>query len=116
MLAASDLYDYDYSDYYTTGSYSVTFGGENKLTAAIYRVTSGEDAPRLLHDQPRRAAPSPTPSSTRLEGQNLAVSPLDLLTDAIPDDCDLLIVNDPAAGLCSRRAASWMRCRPSAPT
>ena len=40
VLAASDLYDYDYSDYYTTGSYSVTFGGENKLTAAIYRITN----------------------------------------------------------------------------
>ena len=28
VLEASDLYDYDYSDYYATGSYSVTFGGE----------------------------------------------------------------------------------------
>ena len=57
---ASDLYDYDYSDYYTTGSYSVTFGGENKLTAAIYRITSGEE----LHATTRRTtvnSASPTP-------------------------------------------------------
>lgn len=57
VLAASDLYDYDYSDYYTTGSYSVTFGGENKLTAAIYRITSGEELHAYLHDEPRRTAP-----------------------------------------------------------
>ena len=49
VLAASDLYDYDYSDYYTTGSYSVTFGGENKLTAAIYRITSGEELHARLY-------------------------------------------------------------------
>lgn len=42
MLDASDLYDYDYSDYYTTGSYRVTFSGESKITSAIYRLTSGE--------------------------------------------------------------------------
>ena len=42
VLDASDLYDYDYSDYYTAGTYSVTFAGENEITSAIYRLTSGE--------------------------------------------------------------------------
>lgn len=94
VLAASDLYDYDYSDYYTTGSYSVTFGGENKLTAAIYRITSGEElhAYYTTNHGEQRLTDTLTDA---LEGQNLSVSPLDLLTDTIPDDCDLLIINDP---------------------
>lgn len=94
VLAASDLYDYDYSDYYTTGNYSVTFGGENKLTAAIYRITSGEElhAYYTTNHGEQRLTDTLTDA---LEGQNLSVSPLDLLTDTIPDDCDLLIINDP---------------------
>ena len=94
VLAASDLYDYDYSDYYTTGSYSVTFGGENKLTAAIYRITSGEElhAYYTTNHGEQRLTDTLTDA---LEGQNLSVSLLDLLTDTIPDDCDLLIINDP---------------------
>ena len=100
VLAASDLYDYDYSDYYTTGSYSVTFGGENKLTAAIYRITSGEElhAYYTTNHGEQRLTDTLTDA---LEGQNLSVSPLDLLTDTIPDDCDLLIINDPQQDLAS---------------
>ena len=74
VLAASDLYDYDYSDYYTTGSYSVTFGGENKLTAAIYRITSGEElhAYYTTNHGEQRLTDTLTDA---LEGQNLSVSP-----------------------------------------
>ncbi len=100
VLAASDLYDYDYSDYYTTGSYSVTFGGENKLTAAIYRITSGKElhAYYTTNHGEQRLTDTLTDA---LEGQNLSVSPLDLLTDTIPDDCDLLIINDPQQDVAS---------------
>lgn len=99
VLAASDLYDYDYSDYYTTGSYSVTFGGENKLTAASTASPVAKSS-TLLHDEPRRTAPHRHPD--RCAGrQNLSVSPLDLLTDTIPDDCDLLIINDPQQDVAS---------------
>ena len=103
VLAASDLYDYDYSDYYTTGSYSVTFGGENKLTAAIYRITSGEElhAYYTTNHGEQRLTDTLTDA---LEGQNLSVSPLDLLTDTIPDDCDLLIINVPAQDFASAGA------------
>ena len=103
VLDASDLYDYDYSDYYTTGSYSVTFGGENKLTAAIYRITSGEElhAYYTTNHGEQRLTDTLTDA---LEGQNLSVSPLDLLTDTIPDDCDLLIINVPAQDFASAGA------------
>ena len=43
VLDAADLYEEDYSNYYLTGTSSVTFDGENKITSAIYRLTSGEE-------------------------------------------------------------------------
>ena len=94
VLEASDLYDYDYSDYYATGSYSVTFGGENKLTAAIYRVTSGETLHTYTTNHGEQALTSTLTDA--LESQNLTVSALDLLSQTIPEDCDLLVINDPA--------------------
>ncbi len=40
VLDAADLYEYDYTDYYTTGSANVTFGGEKQITSAIYKLTA----------------------------------------------------------------------------
>ena len=114
VLEASDLYDYDYSDYYATGSYSVPFGGENKLTAAIYRVTSGETLHTYYTTNHGEQALTDTLIDA-LEGQNLAVSPLDLLTDAIPDDCDLLIVNTPQQDFAAAGSLVGERAAPRAP-
>ena len=36
-----------------------------------------------------------------LEGRTSPSAPLDLLTDTIPDDCDLLIINDPQQDVAS---------------
>ena len=55
VLDAADLYEEDYSNYSLTGTSSVTFDGENKITSAIYRLTSGGRTSRLLHHQPRGA-------------------------------------------------------------
>ncbi len=93
VLAASDLYDYDYSDYYTTGSYSVTFGGENKITAALYRVTGSQEL--HVYYTTNHGETLTDTLKEALEAQNLTVSQLDLLTDSIPEDCDLLLINDP---------------------
>lgn len=95
VLDAADLYEYDYSSYYTTGSYSVTFGGENQLTAAIYRLTSGEESHAYYTTNHGEQTLSDTLTKA-LEAQNISVSSLDLLTSTIPDDCDLLIINTPA--------------------
>ena len=94
ILEASDLYSYDYSDYYTSGSYSVTFDGENKITAALYRAAGGEELHVYYTTNHGEQALTDTLTDA-LEAQNLTVSPLDLLTDTIPADCSLLIVNDP---------------------
>lgn len=52
----------------------MTFGGENKLTAAIYRITSGEElhAYYTTNHGEQRLTDTLTDA---LEGQNLSVSP-----------------------------------------
>lgn len=96
VLDAADLYEYDYSNYYTTGTYSVTFGGENQLTSAIYRLTSGEESHAYYTTNHGEQALTDTLQKA-LEAQNISVSSLDLLSATIPEDCDLLIINVPAS-------------------
>lgn len=103
VLDASDLYTEDYSNYYLNGSSSVTFDGESKLTAALYRLTSGEERHAYYTTNHGEQALTDTLKAA-LENQNLAVSALDLLSGDIPDDCDLLIINVPAQDLASAGA------------
>ena len=93
VLDAADLYDYDYYNYYTTGSYSVTFGGESQLSGAIYRLTSGEASHAYYTTNHREQEPTSSLLKA-LNAQNLEVEGLDLLTSEIPEDCDLLIIDD----------------------
>ncbi len=103
VLDASDLYTEDYSNYYLNGSSSVTFDGESKLTAALYRLTSGEERHAYYTTNHGEQALTDTLKAA-LENQNLAVSALDLLSGDIPDDCALLIINVPAQDLSSAGA------------
>ena len=100
VLDASELYDYDYSDYYTTGTYSVTFAGENEITSAIYRLTSGEQKHAYYTTNHGEQTLTDTLTDA-LEDQNLSLTALDLLSSGIPEDCDLLIINNPAQDLAS---------------
>lgn len=99
-LDAADLYEYDYSDYSTTGSANVTFGGEKQITSAIYKLTAAEES--HVYYTTNHGEQAPTSSLTEaLEAQNLDLQPLDLLTSTIPDDCSLLIMNAPASDFAS---------------
>ena len=100
VLDAADLYEYDYSDYSTTGSANVTFGGEKQISSAIYKLTAAEES--HVYYTTNHGEQAPTSSLTEaLEAQNLDLQPLDLLTSTIPDDCSLLIINAPASDFAS---------------
>ena len=100
VLDAADLYEYDYSDYYATGSANVTFGGEKQITSAIYKLTAAEET--HAYYTTNHGEQALTSSLTEaLEAQNITAQPLDLLTSTIPDDCDLLIINDPTSDFAS---------------
>ena len=74
---------------------SVTFTGESKITSAIYRLTSGEH--KHAYYTTNHGEQEPTSSLLKaLNAQNLEVEGLDLLTSEIPEDCDLLIIQNPA--------------------
>lgn len=100
VLDAAELYDYDYSDYYTSGTYSVEFSGENEITAAIFRLTSGEQSHAYYTTGHGEQTLTDTLTDA-LEKQNIEVQALDLLTDDIPEDCDLLIINVPTSDFSS---------------
>lgn len=96
VLDAADLYEYDYTDYYTTGSASVTFGGEKQITSAIYKLTAAGQS--HAYYTTNHGEQSLTDSLTdALDAQNIDAQPLDLLTSTIPEDCNLLIINAPTS-------------------
>ena len=96
VLDAADLYEYDYSDYYTTGSATVTFGGEKQITSAIYKLTAAEQSHAYYTTNHGEQALTSSLTDA-LEAQNIDAQPLDLLTGTIPEDCDLLIINAPTS-------------------
>ena len=100
VLDAADLYEYDYTDYYTTGSASVTFGGEKQITSAIYKLTAAGQS--HAYYTTNHGEQTLTDSLTdALDAQNIDAQPLDLLTGTIPEDCGLLIINAPASDFAS---------------
>lgn len=107
VLDAADLYEYDYTDYYTTGSASVTFGGEKQITSAIYKLTAAGQS--HAYYTTNHGEQTLTDSLTdALDAQNIDAQPLDLLTSTIPEDCDLLIINAPTTDF-PQGTALWMR-------
>ena len=78
----------------------MTFGGEKQITSAIYKLTAAEET--HAYYTTNHGEQALTSSLTEaLEAQNITAQPLDLLTSTIPDDCDLLIINDPTSDFAS---------------
>ena len=96
VLNAAELYEYDYSDYYTTGAANVTFGGEKQISSAIYKLTAAAES--HAYYTTNHGEQALTSSLTEaLKAQNIDAQPLNLLTGTIPEDCDLLIISNPAS-------------------
>ena len=95
VLDAADLYEYDYSDYYYSGTYSVKFAGEDRITSALYRLTSGEASAAYYTTNHGELALTQSLLDA-LDAQNIEAQELNLLSSEIPDDCALLIINCPA--------------------
>ena len=94
VLDAADFYVYDYSDYYY--NYSVRFDGEQQITSALYRLTSGEASQAYYTTNHGERALSDSLVDA-LKAQNIQTQELNLLSSTIPDDCALLIINCPAS-------------------
>ncbi len=96
VIDENELYEYDYSSYYYTGTYDLKFNGEAQITSTIYRLTSGAQSTAYYTVNHGELGVSGALADA-LEQQNIAVNELNLLNHTIPEDCDLLIVNYPTS-------------------
>ena len=98
-ISYNDLYEYDYSNYYTTGSYDISFTGESALTSSIRYVTD-ENLPVLYTLSGHGEAELSATFEGAVEKENITVSSLSLLTeDEIPEDAAAILINSPQSDL-----------------
>jgi ABC-2 type transport system permease protein len=89
------IYEYDYTDYYTTGSYDVQFAGEGALTSAISYVTN-EDLPKMYLLEGHGEAALGESLAASVEGQNVETASLSLVSSgSVPDDADCVLISAP---------------------
>ncbi len=93
------IYNYDDSDYLSTGSFTITFEGENRLTNAIHYVSS-DSVPTVYQLIGHGESELGDAFETALADENLVLQELNLLTaSAVPDDCACLLVCNPTTDL-----------------
>lgn len=102
----NEIYESDYSQYYTTGSTSTSFDGEGEITSAINYVTT-EDLPKMYTLSGHNEQTLSTTITDAVEKQNISTEELNLLASDIkvPDDCDILAIICPASD-CSEEEAN----------
>ena len=94
-ISANDFYEYDYSTYYMTGQYDVSFAGENVLTSAISYVTN-DDLPVLYTLSGHGEDALSSDFLSAVEKENITVEEVSLLTvDAVPEDAACILVYNP---------------------
>ncbi len=98
-ISYDEIYTYDTSSYYTSGSVSQSFDGESLITSAIDYVISDELPQAYVLTGHGEADLSDT-LSTALEKANIETTEFSLLNeDEIPEDCDVILVNSPSSDL-----------------
>ncbi|MCD8148370.1 MAG: GldG family protein [Clostridiales bacterium] len=103
-IAYSDIYESDYSDYYTTGSVSSSFDGESEITTAIDYVVS-EDLPVIYLLTGHGESDLSESLSDSIEKANIETEELSLLTvDEIPEDADAILVYAPTSDISEEEA------------
>jgi len=96
-----DIYETDYSSYYTTGTTSTDFNGESEITSAIDYVTS-DDLPIAYQLQGHGEQGLGSSEESAITGENIELEDLNLLTsDGVPDDCECLIIASPETDITS---------------
>lgn len=80
--------------YYTTGSTDASeFDGEGQLTSAVNNVTSGKQS-KIYYTSGHGEESFSTSVESQLSKNNVTEEELNLLmTESVPEDCDLLVMN-----------------------
>ena len=99
-IGYDQIYQVEAGDYYSGGSVSQSFDGEGQITSAIDYVISTDLPQVYLLSGHGEAAPSDNLSDELTRSNYETVSDFSLLNvDAIPDDCDLLLINAPTSDI-----------------
>ena len=99
-ISYDNIYQVDTSSYYAGGSVSQSFDGEGQITSAIDYVISTDLPQVYLLSGHGEAALSDTFSDELQRSNYETVSDFSLLNvDAIPEDCDLLLINAPTSDI-----------------
>lgn len=95
----NDIYEYDYSNYYYDGSYSVSFAGENELTSAISYVIN-DTLPKIYTLTGHGESTLSSNFQTAVEKQNMELEELSLLTvTEVPSDADCIFMYAPQSDI-----------------
>ncbi|HPE16377.1 MAG TPA: GldG family protein [Oscillospiraceae bacterium] len=98
-VGESDIFVTDYSSYYTTGTTSTQFDGENQITSAIDYVTS-ENLPVVYTLTGHGESDLPTDLESAVTGDNFLVESLSLLSQStVPEDAGCLIIYAPQSDI-----------------
>ena len=105
-IGYDDIYQYDTGNYYSTGSVSQVFNGEGQITSAINYVVR-TDLPQVYllsgHGE-AELSQSFTDALTRANYETVADFSL-LNADAVPEDCDALLINAPTSDISGEELA-----------
>lgn len=93
-----DIYQTDYSSYYTTGTASTDFDGEGQITSAINKVTS-ENSQMMYYMTGHGESEISTSVSSMISKQNMLTSDLNLLAEDVPEDCSVILLNGPTSDI-----------------
>ena len=95
LVDYNDMYQADYSSYYTTGSYDVSFDAESALTSGIAKVVS--DTAYTIYQLTGHGETALESTFTdTLSNANVTVSELSLMTAGeIPSDTSAILINCP---------------------
>jgi len=103
-IAYSDIYESDYSDYYTTGSVSSSFDGEGQITAAIDYVIS-EELPVLYLLTGHGEGDLSDTLSDSIEQANIETEEFSLLTEnGVPEEADGVLIYTPTSDISEEEA------------
>ena len=88
----NDMYTADYSSYYTTGSYTMSFSAENALSSGIAKVTR-ENSYVLYQLTGHGESSLESDFTETLDNSGVTVQDLNLLTtDTVPEDAAALLI------------------------
>ena len=101
-ISPDEIYVTDYSSYYMTGSYEVSFDGEGQLSSAIDYCIS-DDLPKLYLLTGHGEKELSEDFALSVDRQNVQCETLSLLTlSEVPEDADAILIYAPASDLSDR--------------